>query len=50
MMAGNHFPHMEASLANQDVLLKDMSSSLKEIAQNTGRRRITDYPVDGNRN
>ena len=35
-LATNHFPHMEASLANQDVLLKSMDESLKRIA---GARR-----------
>jgi len=48
-MATNCFPTMQASLQNQDTLLHGMSTSLKEIAQNTGRRRTTDYPVDGNR-
>jgi hypothetical protein len=48
-LATNHMPHMEASLGKQDGLLTDMSSSLKEIARNTGRRRTTDYSVDGNR-
>jgi hypothetical protein len=48
-MATNHFPHMEASLASQDRLMESMDTSLREIASNTGRRRGTDYPVDGNR-
>lgn len=47
-MASNHFPHMEASLTKQDGLLTTMDASLKEIATNTGRRRHSDYPVDGN--
>jgi hypothetical protein len=34
-MATNHFPHMEASLQNQDVLLKSMDGSLKAIANQT---------------
>jgi hypothetical protein len=29
-MATNHFPHMEASLANQDTLLKSIDGSLKD--------------------
>jgi hypothetical protein len=48
-MAENHFPHMEKSLATQDVLLHSVNESLKEIATNTGRRRTADYSVDGNR-
>ena len=48
-MATNCFPTMQASLQNQDTLLHGMATSLKEIAQNTGRRRTTDYPVDDNR-
>ena len=48
-LATNHMPHMEASLSKQDALLVDMAHSLTEIAQNTGRRRHTDYSVDGNR-
>lgn len=47
-MASNHFPHMEDSLKNQDVLMHSMNENLKVIASNTGRRRTTDYPVDGN--
>lgn len=42
-MATNHFPHMEQSLLNQDRLMEDMAASLKQIAENTGRRRSTDY-------
>jgi hypothetical protein len=30
-LATNHFPHMEASLANQDNLLKSMDGSLKTM-------------------
>ena len=48
-MATNCFPTMQASLQNQDNLLHSVNESLKEIAQNTGRRRTTDYPMDGNR-
>jgi hypothetical protein len=47
-LATNHAPHMEESLKTQDGLLHSMDASLKEIAQNTGRRRNTDF--DGNRN
>ena len=47
-LATNHMPHMQASLGKQDGLLAEMSVSLREIAQNTGRRRSSDY-VDGNR-
>ena len=46
-LATNHMPHMEASLKNQDGLMHEMNVSLKEISQNTGRRRSTD--LDGNR-
>jgi hypothetical protein len=38
-MATNHFPHMEASLSNQDGLLHSMDTSLKTIAANSQRRR-----------
>jgi hypothetical protein len=38
-MATNHFPHMEASLQNQDALLHSMDGSLKTIAENSSRRR-----------
>ena len=31
-LATNHFPHMEASLQNQDNLLKSMDGSLKTLA------------------
>lgn len=36
-LSTNHFPHMEASLANQDNLLKSMDTSLKTIATQTKR-------------
>jgi hypothetical protein len=38
-LATNHFPHMEASLKNQDDLLHSMDKSLSTIADNSRRRR-----------
>jgi hypothetical protein len=38
-LATNHFPHMEASLQNQDTLLHSMDKSLATIANNSRRRR-----------
>jgi hypothetical protein len=38
-MASNHFPHMETSLAKQDVLLTSMDVNIKTIADNSHRRR-----------
>lgn len=38
-LSTNHFPHMEASLANQDVLMKSMDSSLKKIAEQTSKKK-----------
>jgi hypothetical protein len=38
-LSTNHFPHMEASLQTQDVLLQSMNESLKTIADNSQRRR-----------
>lgn len=38
-LATNHFPHMEASLKNQDGLLKSMDESLKTIADHQVRRK-----------
>jgi len=35
-LATNHFPHMEASLQNQDNLLKSMDGSLKTLANGSG--------------
>lgn len=32
-MSTNHFPHMEASLANQDNLLHSVDASLKTLVQ-----------------
>ena len=37
-LATNHFPHMEASLKNQDGLMKSMDESLKTLAENQVRR------------
>lgn len=31
-MATNHFPHMEASLANQDVLLQNIDKNIGRLA------------------
>jgi hypothetical protein len=38
-MATNHFPHMEASLANQDTLLKSVDQSLKTLVSNDAPSR-----------
>ena len=38
-MATNHFPHMQESLQNQDVLLHSVDASLITIAENSRRRR-----------
>lgn len=37
-MATNHFPHMESSLGKQDVMMEEMTASLRQIAYNTARR------------
>ena len=38
-LATNHFPHMEASLKNQDGLMHEMNESLKLIATNTCKKK-----------
>ena len=39
LLATNHFPHMEQSLARQDELMHSIDVSLKTIADNSRRRR-----------
>ena len=44
-MATNHFPHMEASLQNQDVLLHSVDASLEDYRRQqsqTSRRFLID--------
>jgi hypothetical protein len=38
-LATNHMPHVEASLALQDGIMRSMDTSLKTIAGNSHRRR-----------
>jgi hypothetical protein len=37
-MATNHFPHMEASLRNQDGLMHSMDASLKTLVERTPKQ------------
>ena len=37
-LSTNHFPHMEKSLANQDILMGEMNQSLKTIALQTAKK------------
>jgi hypothetical protein len=39
-MSTNHFPHMEASLARQDILLHSVDASLKTLVQIQSGERL----------